>query len=322
MPSPLYLLPIPPTADLPPQPQHGYNGVMKREQQDELTTILQRYAQAEGINTTAIPALSCFKASTASLKIPAVYHPSLCVIVQGAKTVLLQEELYHYGVSEYLVVSVDLPVVGQITIASAEQPYLCIQLSLEQDLLHELLPQLERKPGSSQPSKRGLFVGTVDESLVDALLRLVRLLNTPEDIPFLAPLIIRELYYRLLRSEQGHQVTQLVIHGSNMQRIAQAIHLIQENFTKPIRVETMAELVHMSPSSFHHYFKEVTAMSPLQYQKRLRLLEARRLLLTESTNATHTAYQVGYESSSQFSREYTRMFGTPPITDMERIRAI
>jgi AraC-like DNA-binding protein len=149
---------------------------------------------------------------------------------------------------------------------------------------------------------------------------LTKLLDTPQDIPMLAPMIIREIYYRLLMGEQGESVRQIATSGSNMQRIAGVIQLIKSNFVQPMRVENLAEHASMSPSSFHHHFKEVTSMSPLQFQKQLRLLEARRLMLAENSDAANAAYQVGYESPSQFSREYSRMFGAPPIKDIERLR--
>jgi AraC-like DNA-binding protein len=169
-------------------------------------------------------------------------------------------------------------------------------------------------------SVRGLFVSTADAPLLDCALRLTKLLDTPQDISMLAPMIIREIYYRLLMGEQGESVRQIATSGSNMQRIAEVIKLIKTDFAQPMRVESLAAQARMSPSSFYHHFKEVTSMSPLQYQKQLRLLEARRLMLAENSDATNAAYQVGYESPSQFSREYSRMFGAPPIRDIERLR--
>ena len=169
-------------------------------------------------------------------------------------------------------------------------------------------------------SVKGLFDSNADAPLLDCALRLTRLLDPPQDIPILAPMIVREIYYRLLIGEQNEAVRQIATSGSNMQRIAEAIQLLKADFTKPMRVETLAEQVNMSSSSFHHHFKAVTSMSLLQYQKQLRLLTARRLMLSENSDATKAAYQVGYESPSQFSREYSRMFGAPPIRDIERLR--
>ena len=165
-----------------------------------------------------------------------------------------------------------------------------------------------------------LPVSDADAPLLDCAIRLTRLLDAPQDIPMLTPLIIREIYYRLLTGEQGEAVRQIGTSGSNMQRIAEAIKIIKADFTKPMRVEEVAKQASMSPSSFHHHFKKVTSMSPLQYQKQLRLLEARRLMLAENSDAANAAYQIGYESPSQFSREYSRMFGAPPIKDIKRLR--
>ncbi len=161
-----------------------------------------------------------------------------------------------------------------------------------------------------------MFVSNADAALIDCVLRLIQLLDTPQDIPILSPMIVREIYYRLLMGEQGEAVCQIATLGSTMQRIASAIELLKANFTKPIRVEDLARHAGMSSSSFHYHFKEVTSMSPLQYQKQLRLLEARRLMLTETSDASSAAYRVGYESPSQFSREYSRLFGAPPIRDI------
>lgn len=293
---------------------------MNITQKNELIALVEKYSDGDGIHPTAITGVRCLKLSQPSLKMPVVYNPSFCIILQGSKQAVLESEIYHYGPSEYIVVSVDLPVVGQVIEATAQEPYLSLQLDIDPHELSELISQRNFSTATTTHTERGLFVGKADDALADSILRLARLLDNPQDIPFLAPLSIREIYYRLLNSEHGHTIAQMAIAGSNMQRIADVIRMLKENYTKPIRVEVMAEMANMSPSSFHHHFKEVTAMSPLQYQKRLRLLEARRLMLAEMKNAAFAAYQVGYESSSQFSREYSRMFGAPPSADIERMR--
>ncbi|WP_442938174.1 helix-turn-helix domain-containing protein [Nostoc sp.] len=172
---------------------------------------------------------------------------------------------------------------------------------------------------NKETSVRGFFVSTAEVSLLDCALRLTRLLDTPRDIPILAPMIIREIHYRLLMGEQSEAVRQIATSGSNMQRIAAVLTRIKTDFTEPLRIEDLAKQARMSPASFHHHFKQVTSMSPLQYQKQLRLLEARRLMLAENSDAAKAAYQVGYESPSQFSREYSRLFGAPPMRDIERL---
>ena len=233
---------------------------------------------------------------------------------------MLENEIYSYTPSEYLVVSVDLPVVGQVVEASVAAPYLCMQIDIDLHLMSELLTHDAQMQFSNTAIGRGIFVGRLDAALLDSALRLVSLLDKPDETAFVAPLILREIHYRLLNSPYGAIIAQLALQGSQMKHISQVIAMLKTDFHKPIRIETMALLANMSPSTFYAHFKKVTAMSPLQYQKRLRLLEARRLLLTQSANAANAGYQVGYESSSQFSREYARMFGAPPAADMQRLR--
>lgn len=289
--------------------------------QAELIRLIDKFSNGDGIHLTAVPGLKCIKAAASSMKIPVVYEPSICLIVQGAKEVMLGDEVYRYSPSEFLVVSVDLPVTGQVVEASKEVPYLSLQIDLDLYEISELIPELSSCIELSAPSARGLFVGDVDVTLEHSILRLLELLEAPEDIPFLAPMIKREIYYRLLKGPYGHRMVQMAAHGGNMQRISQVIELLKLNFDKPIGIAQMIDVANMSPSSFHAHFKEVTAMSPLQYQKRLRLLEARRMMLAEAVDASNAAYRVGYESPSQFSREYSRMFGAPPVRDIESIRA-
>jgi AraC-like DNA-binding protein len=187
--------------------------------------------------------------------------------------------------------------------------------------MSELIAQSGIDTHSGDKTSRGLFVGKLDEGMIDAVLRLARLLDTPKDIPILAPMLVRELHYRLLSGAHGAAIAQIAVAGSSTHRIAQAIRRMKSDLTLPIRVEALAATVNMSPSSFHQHFKAVTAMSPLQYLKRLRLTEARQIMLSEAADAASTAYRVGYESASQFSREYARMFGAPPIRDVSGLRS-
>lgn len=293
---------------------------MNKEQQSQLISLLNKHSYKEELQTTAIKDLKFFKLSEPSNKLPVVYNPSICVIVQGKKSVMLEQEIYFYSVFDYLAVSVDLPVVGQVIEASKEKPYLCIQIDIDLHLLSELIVRIDKKLDTNKRTYRALFVGKLDQLLSDCMLRLVKLLDSPNDITILAPIFMKELYYRFLNSEHGYKIAQIAITGSNMQRIAKVIEILKNNFSKTISIEDMANIANMSPSSFHQHFKEVTSMSPLQYQKRLRLLEARRILLSEMGDAANTSYRVGYESPSQFSREYSRMFGASPIKDINNIR--
>lgn len=288
----------------------------------ELAALITQHtdSQQNGIHKTAIAQLDFMRESSVSTSLCGVCEPVLGVVVQGKKAAMLGEETYRYSVAQYLVVSVDLPLSGYVVEATPDKPYLGFKVNLDPRQLCDLIAQIGTDSPAGKNSVRGLFVSNADTPLLDCALRLIRLLDTPQDIPILAPLIIREIYYRLLIGEQGEAVRQIATSGSHMQRIAEVIEQLKLNFTQPMRVEELARQVNMSPSSFHHHFKAVTSMSPLQYQKQLRLLEARRLMLAENSDAAHAAYQVGYESTSQFSREYSRMFGAPPIKDIARLR--
>nr|WP_223280065.1 AraC family transcriptional regulator [Nostoc sp. PA-18-2419] len=273
------------------------------------------------IYPTAIAPLSFSRSDASSAIIYQDYEPRLAILVQGKKEIVLGEETYPYEIGQCLVVSVDLPIGGCIVEATTEQPYLGLKLTLDRMQLCEMVAQMNFSSAKKENSVRGLFVSNADPTLLDCALRLTKLLDTPQDIPMLAPMIVRELHYRLLIGEQSEAVRQIATSGSSMQRIASAIEQIKSKFTQQMRVEDLAKQVRMSTSSFHQHFKQVTSMSPLQYQKQLRLLEARRLMLTEDCDATSAAYQVGYESPSQFSREYSRLFGAPPMRDIERLRS-
>ncbi|MEH1791566.1 AraC family transcriptional regulator [Nostoc sp.] len=288
----------------------------------ELAALVTRHTDGKGngFHKTAIEQLEFQRESSVSTTLQGVCEPILAILVQGKKEALLGEETYCYGAAQYLVVSVDLPLSAFIVEATPEQPYLGFKLNLDPRELCDIITAQTSLIEGKNNSVRGLFVSTVDIPLLDCALRLTRLLDIPQHIPILAPLIIREIYYRLLMGEQGEAVRQIATSGSNMQRIAEVIKLIKADLTKPMRVEELAGQASMSLSSFHHHFKSVTSMSPLQYQKQLRLLEARRLMLAENSDAANAAYQVGYESQSQFSREYSRMFGAPPMRDIERLR--
>ena len=288
----------------------------------ELAVLVDRHTdiKGNGLHATAIDSLGFLRESDTSRAMRGVSEPILAIVVQGKKEVLLNEETYSYGVAQYLVISVDLPMCGFAIEASPDRPYLSFTLDLDPVQLCDIIAQTNLGIDQKDNSVRGWFISDAEPSLMDCAIRLTRLLDTPQDIPFLAPLIVREIYYRLLVGEQGEAMRQIATSGSNMQRIAEVIKRIKADFTKPLRIEELAEQAKMSPSSFHRHFKEVTSMSPLQYQKQLRLLKARQLMLAENADATHTAYQVGYESPSQFSREYSRMFGAPPIKDIERLR--
>lgn len=292
---------------------------MDRRQQAELVSLMERYAGGEGLNQTPIGGVQVFRAVTPQAPLPTVYTPSLCLVVQGRKSVMVGKVIHRYAAGHYLAVSVDLPVIGHVIEASAAKPYLSLQIAIDPQTVSELMAQMPAAdPGHPM---RGLFVGRADEALADCFVRLMRLNASAGDIAVLAPLVLREIHYRLLCGPNGAAIARRAVKGSVMQRLARAIGTLKRDFAEPINMEALAAAVHMSPSAFYQHFRDVTAMSPLQYQKRLRLLEARRLMLTRAAGAAEAAYRVGYESSSQFSREYSRLFGAPPTTDIERLLA-
>jgi AraC-like DNA-binding protein len=289
--------------------------------QRELAALASRFSNGEGIHPTQVPALHCIRLSAPHRQLPSVYRPSLCVIVQGAKQVLLGDDVLRYSPPQFLSVSVDMPLVGQVIEASEEAPYLCLAIDIDAGQIADLLGQIDRAAWSRAESARGVFVGELDTATQEAVLRYARLLDTPGDIPVLAPLILREIHYRILQGPHGAALAQVAVAGSHTHKIGEVIRRIKAQLSTPFRVEELATLANMSSSSLHQQFKAVTAMSPLQYQKRLRLTEARQILLAEKIDAASAAYRVGYQSVSQFSREYARLFGAPPMRDIESIRA-
>lgn len=269
---------------------------------------------------TAIPGLSLYRRDEPTQPTSIMYEPRICMIAQGAKRVLLGDDTYVYDEQHFLIASVDLPTVVQIIKASREKPYLGLVLKLDQRVILQLMVDSNLPQPRPQQSNRGMATGEVTLSLLNAFQRLIDLLAEPKDIPILAPIIQREIFYRLLVGDQGARLRQIASAGSQSHQIARAIDWLKGNFTRPLRIDDLAAQVNMSTSTFHHHFRALTAISPLQYQKWLRLNEARRLMLTDHLDAANAAFQVGYESPSQFSREYGRLFGAPPLRDITNLR--
>lgn len=289
----------------------------------ELAALIDQFTGTDGAHVTLIPRLTLARFSHAQHPVHTVYEPALCVLAQGCKRVLLGDEVYVYDSSHYLVIEQNLPVAGQVVDASPEAPYLSLRLNFDVRDIAALA--LDLKLGDTlrqRASQRGLFTAELLATLLEPLLRLTKLLASPEDVPALAPLITREILYRLLKSPDGWRLAQLAMVDSHSQRITQAISLLSQRFQEPLRVEDLANEVHMSVSSLHHHFKAVTAMSPLQFQKQLRLQEARRVMISEHVDAATAGHRVGYESQSQFNREYSRFFGMPPVRDVKRLREL
>ena len=291
------------------------------QRQAELAALVQRLTPAEGVHDTAVGGLQLIRSDQPTLPMPVLYSPCLCIIAQGRKEVRLGDEGYLYDPLNYLVASVTLPVSGQVIEASPQTPYLSIRLDIEPGLISGLIADAGPIGVPSPGPSRGLYLDRIDMAMLDAVIRLTRLLDTPRDIAMLAPLALREIFYRLLHSPQGQRLHEIAIADSQSHRIARAIEWLNSHFDQPLRIEDLAREVNLSPSTLHHRFKAVTALSPLQYQKQLRLQEARRLMLCEGLEAASASYRVGYESPSQFSREYSRLFGAPPLRDLARLRS-
>ena len=287
---------------------------------EALRKSIARWTDKGDQPTTAIPGLSLFQRIAPTPPASFMFEPRICVIAQGAKRVLLGDETYVYDPQHFLITSVDLPTVAEIIDASREKPYLGLILKIDQREMSQLMADSKLPPPRAQESSRGMAIGEVTLPLLTAFQRLIDLLAEPKDIPIRAPIIQREILYRLLVSDQGARLRQMASARSPSHQIAQAIEWLKSHYTQPLRIDDLAARVHMSTSAFHHHFRRLTAMSPLQYQKWLRMNEARRLMLTEHLNAATAAFRVGYESPSQFSREYRRFFNDPPLRDITYLR--
>lgn len=272
----------------------------------------------DGIRTeTPVPRVGIAMMTAPNAPTCVLYEPAVCVILQGAKEVTIGDRMVRYDSASCFIVSLDLPASGQVVEASAAKPYLTASLSIDREVLADLIPLVPAAPGAA--TAPGFAVAPVSEPLLAAWDNLLELLDRPEDAPVLAPLREREVLYRLLQGAGGEMLRQLVRGDSRLGQVRRAIRWMHAHYREPVRIEALADLAGMSVPSFHRQFKAVTAMSPIQFQKALRLQEARRLLATHS-EASRAAYSVGYESASQFSREYARMFGLPPSRDAERLR--
>ena len=269
---------------------------------------------------TAIPDLSLYQRPEVTKPAANLYPPCICLVAQGAKRVLLSEDAYTYDANHFLITSVNMPTMVHIAQASKEKPCLGLVLKLDLREISQLMVDTNLPQPREQRSGRGIALGEVTLPLLAAFQRLLDLLDEPRDIPILAPIIKKEIFYRLLVSNQGARLRQIASLGSQSHQIAQAIDWLKNNYSQPLRIDDLASRVYMSTSTFNHHFRAMTAKSPLQFQKWLRLNEARRLMLAEQLDAGTAAFKVGYESPSQFSREYNRLFGHPPLRDISKLR--
>lgn len=290
---------------------------------DELKSLIARFTNGKEIFDTIIPGVSVFCISSPNKPACLIYEPCLCMAAQGAKLITLAGESYVYDADNYLIASVNLPTMAQVIRASKENPYYGFKLKLDPREIAQVM--IESGFNISQPNSlhRGIALGEVNFPILDAVCRLVSLLDYPQDIQVLAPMIKKEIIYRLLSGPQGSRLMHLSMAGSPASRMAKAITWIMENFESKIKIENLAGIANMSTSAFHKHFRKMTAMSPLQYQKILRLQEARKMMLSDSADVATAAYRVGYESATQFNREYKRLFGDSPWREvMKQLRAV
>jgi AraC-like DNA-binding protein len=296
-----------------------YRAHRAQANRDELVERLARAVRQDG-RAEPLKGLRLHRESSSKELVHGVSFPAFCVIAQGSKEVLLGDDRYQYDPMHYLLATAELPIVSHVIEASPERPYLSLSVRLDPTLVGSVMVEAGHVSPRSRANVRAMDVSPLDTSLLDAVVRLVRLLDTPAEAPFLLPLIAREIVYRLLMGEQGDRLRHIALQGDHSQRIARAIEWLRNEFDRPLRIDDIAGELGMSVSSFHHHFKAVTALSPLQFQKQVRLQEARRLMLGEGLDAASAGYRVGYNDAAHFSREYKRLFGLPPLRDVERLR--
>jgi AraC-like DNA-binding protein len=284
-----------------------------------LSTAL-RYCYAEGTHSTPLQELTVIRRDRTTQATPGMYSPAVCFVLQGEKDVWTGNKVYRYNPNRYLVSCSDIPAIAQVVVASPKHPYICLKLELQASVVYEILQETSPSEFHNEVPEGGFYVERVTPELANAFARLLRTLENRTDLKLLSPSIIREIHYRLMSSRFGTKIRQLGVVGSKTQRISKVVEHLRKDYASPLKVTELAIMANMSPSAFHLHFRHVTSMSPLQYQKHIRLQEARRLLSIETTDAASVAYQVGYESPSQFGREYKRLFGAPPIQDLERMR--
>lgn len=300
-------------------PPRRRSGVDASPVQSELAALIARHAALDGVHDTAVPSLALARFSRPQGCNAVLYDPRLYIVAQGRKATVLAGERYFYDPLHYLVVSTPLPAYGEIVDATPQHPYLALKLGVDPALLHALVAET----GIRAPARevdRALYAAPATPALLDPVLRLVRMLDHPRDLAVLAPMLLREIHYRLLSGEFGRRLAGMAHGGSRLQRISRAVDILRRDYAEPLRIDALAAALHMSPSSLHHQFKAMTTMSPLQFQKQIRLHEARRLMMVEGLEAGTAAHRVGYESPSQFSREYRRLFGAPPRREVAMAR--
>ncbi|HEX8407076.1 MAG TPA: AraC family transcriptional regulator [Duganella sp.] len=282
----------------------------------------ERLAWRGPVLETNIAGLTLYRVTESTPPFSSIYEPSISLIIRGRKRVVVGEATLEYDASSFFLTAIDVPTTVQILVASEAEPYYSLLLRLDLERLRRMIVQHDIQGKKRPQAEMAIAVGPAGAELFDAVARLIALLDTPQDIPFFAGHIHEEILYRLLSGEQGDHLRRIALSGTQANRVAKAISWLKQHYVEPLRVEQLAGIASMGVSTLHHHFRAMTAMSPLQYQKHLRLHHARELMLSEATDAATTAYRVGYESPTQFSREYRRMFGAPPMRDIKAIQQI
>jgi AraC-like DNA-binding protein len=285
-----------------------------------LARAIASFAQSDGDHTTNIPALSLHRRKGPTEPLHCIYSLGLATVAQGHKQVLLGKEVINYGPGQSMLTTIDLPVISHVTRASVREPFLGMMLTLDSRQIVQIAAEMQLPHFAKQIAYRPITIETLDEFLLGDLVRLIELLDKPGLLPQLAPLIQQEIIIRLLAGPHGPQLQHLAAYGSPSQQIAKSVAWLKQNFTQVLHVDDLAARAHMSPSTFRQHFRAITGTSPLQYQKQLRLQQARQLMLGQNIDAGNAGGLVGYESASQFSREYSRLFGAPPQQDVRRMR--
>lgn len=294
----------------------------QRKMQSNQEALIERMIRLAPKNSLSemFPGIFIYHSSKPTESEISVLKPAFCVIAQGSKDVLLNDELFHYDSGHYLISTLDLPIMSNVVEASEEKPYLNLRIDLDPALVAAVMIESGIEAKKSGTGVKAMDVSPVDADLLDAVVKLVKLFDTPDEMNFLAPLIIREIVYRLLKGKQGARLNQLIAKEGDAQRISRVVRQIRENIDRSLKIEDIARELGMSVSGFHQHFKSVTAMSPLQFQKQIRLQEARRLMLGENMDVASASFRVGYEDPSYFSREYKKLFGIPPHRDIAGLR--
>jgi AraC-like DNA-binding protein len=301
-------------------PESRVNKPTLRELRSELAARVVAYTPSAGQTGTAIPALTLFRMTTPTDCYLTSVEPSISIFVQGKKRIDIGGKGHLCDGESFLVASLDLPIRSQIIEASGAVPQLAVRILLDMQAVREVVSRDDLPEVEGSSSRQALAVGKSTVGLLSASLRLIDLLDSPEDVPFLLHLIEREIIYRVLRTPQGQRLREIATSGNPSQRTAKAIAWLSENYDKPLRMEALAEIARMGVSTLHHQFRALTSMSPLQFQKQLRLRAARERMLNDGLDATSAAYEVGYESARQFNREHSRFFGQPPLRDIRALR--